>query len=285
MRKKMRWFVSVPLAAIVLFASAASAQSLGSAQNFAVLGATTVTNTGASVVTGDLGVSPGTSITGFPPGVVVGGTINAGNMRAATAQADAHLAYAALKALPCPSVNNLTGQDLGTLTLPPGVYCFNSSAQLTGTLVLTGSGPWVFQIASTLTTASNSHVVMMDATNCGNVFWQIGSSATLGTGTQFAGNILALASVTLTTGVNVSGSVIALTAAVTMDTNHVAVCSKGSTFPPVEKCEVPPKKHHHHHHDKDHDRDHHKDKDHKDHDKDHKDEHKDKDHDKDKKKY
>src|ERR1700687_1854448 len=148
----------VSIAAIVLNASAASAQSLGSAQSFAVLGATTVTSTGLTRITGDLGLRPGTALTGFPPGVVVGGgTIHAGDMVAAQAQADAHLAYAGLKAMTCPPTpggNNLTGQVLGmdVLSLPPGVYCFNTSAQLTGALSLTGGGPWVFQIGTALTT-------------------------------------------------------------------------------------------------------------------------------------
>ena len=223
----------VPLAAIVLNASAASAQSpLGSAQSFAVLGASIVTNTGPSVVTGDLGVSPATAVTGIPPGVVIGG-LHAGDLVAARAQADAGIANAQLKALPCLPLNNLTGQVLGTgvLSLPPGVYCFDTSAQITGTLFLTGTGPWVFQIGTTLITASNAAVVVVDAgSTCSgaNVFWQVGSSATLGAGTRFVGTILALASVTVMTGASVSGSVLALTAAVTLDTNAVSVCT-----PPV----------------------------------------------------
>ena len=229
LRRMTRLAAIVPLAAIVLNASAASAQPpLGSAQSFAVLGASIVTNTGGTVVTGDLGVSPATAITGFPPGIVVG-TIHAGETIAAQAQADAGIAYLQLKAMPCAPLNNLTGQVLGVqvLSLPPGVYCFDTSAQLTGTLFLTGAGPWIFQIGSTLTTASNAAVVVVDAgATCSgaNVFWQVGSSATLGTGTHFAGTILALASVTVMNGVSVSGSVLALTAAVTLDANTISVC-------------------------------------------------------------
>jgi hypothetical protein len=295
LRSITRLAAVVSFAAIVLDASAASAQpSLGSAQSFAVLGATTVTSTGLTVVTGNLGVSPGTAITGFPPGVVAGGgTIHAGDMVAAQAQADAHLAYAGLKAMPCPIApggNNLTGQVLGTdvLSLPPGVYCFKTSAQLTGTLSLTGGGPWIFQIGTALTTASNSSIVVVGtAPNCGsNVFWQIGSSASLGTGTQFVGNILAMASITLTIGTSTSGSAVALTAAVTMDTNSASVCSTGSVPPPppppdLDKCEDRHDKDHDgddrdkDHRDRDRDRDH--DKDRKDHDKDRKD-HDDRDH-------
>jgi ice-binding like protein len=262
-RRMTRCSIIVPLAAIVLNASAASAQSpLGSAQSFGVLGATTVTNTGPTVVTGDLGVSPGTAITGFPPGVALGGAVHAADLVAAQAQADAGMANARLRAMACTPLNNLSGQVLGTdvLMLPPGVYCFNTSAQLTGTLSLTGAGPWVFQVGSTLTTASNSAIVVVDAgQNCSgsNVFWQVGSSATLGTGTRFAGNVLALASITATTGVSVTGSLLALTGAVTMDTNNISVCSSGAggVPPDLGKCEE--------RHDKDGDS-HDTDKDHKD---------------------
>jgi hypothetical protein len=221
------------------FVSPALAQvSLGAAQTFAVLGAATVTNTGATIVTGDLGVSPGTAITGFPPGIV-NGTMYTGPLSAAApAQSSAAVAYAALVAATC--TTNLTGQDLGTLpTLTPGVYCFNSSAQLTGTLVLDAqnnpNAVFIFQIGSTLTTASNSSVVVINAgTNCDslNVFWQVGSSATLGTNTTFSGNILALTSITLTAGASVAGRAFALNGAVTMDTNKVSVCSSGNVFYP-----------------------------------------------------
>jgi hypothetical protein len=207
---------------------AQSAPPLASAQTFAVLGASTVTNTGPTIVTGDLGVSPGTAVTGFPPGTVTGGIIHAGDATALAAQADAHTAYAALVAEPCGT--NLTGQVLGTspgaVTLSPGVYCFNSSAQLTGTLTLNGSGVYVFQMGSTLTTASNSSVVLANGATGGNVFWQVGSSATLGTNTVFAGSILALISDTVTTGTSVCGRVFALTGAVTQDSN--AITAAGS---------------------------------------------------------
>ena len=208
---------------------AQSAPPLASAQSFAVLGASTVTNTGPTIITGDLGVSPGTSITGFPPGTVTGGSIHAGDATAATAQADAHTAYAALVAEPCGT--NLTGQTLGTspaaVTLSPGVYCFNSSAQLTGTLTLNGNGVYVFQMGSTLTTASNSSVVLANGATAGNVFWQVGSSATLGTNTVFVGSILALISDTVTTGTSVAGRVFALTGAVTLDSNAISAAASG----------------------------------------------------------
>jgi len=207
---------------------AQSAPPLGSAQGFAVLGASTVTNTGPTVITGDLGVSPGTAVTGFPPGTVTGGTVHAGDATATAAQAAAHTAYAALVAKPCGT--NLTGKILGTspgaVTLSPGVYCFDSSAQLTGTLTLSGGGVYVFQMKSTLTTASNSSVVLANGATAGNVFWQVGSSATLGTNTVFVGSILALISDTVTTGASVNGRVFALTGAVTLSGNRIRVASK-----------------------------------------------------------
>jgi hypothetical protein len=202
----------------------AVAPGLGTATSFAVLAASTATNTGPTVVTGDLGVSPGTAVTGFPPGSVVGGTIHAGDAVAAQAQADATVAYNNLAGQACNT--NLTGQDLGGLTLTPGVYCFSSSAQLTGILTLDGQGDpnavFVFQMGSTLTTASAASVLLINGASACNVFWQVGSSATLGTGTMFIGNLLARASNTLTTGVSLSGRAIALTGAVTMDSNTIA---------------------------------------------------------------
>jgi Ice-binding-like len=205
-------------------AQAATVPNLGSAANFAVLGGQSVTCLGPSVIVGDVGVSPGTSITGFPPCT---GTIAATTV-AAQAQTDALLAYNDLAGATCPAAHNLTGTDLGTLTLKPGVYCFDSSAQLTGTLNLSGAGVYIFQIGSTITTASASSVVMAGGAVCGNVFWQVGSSATLGTTTAFAGNILALDSITMNTGATLDGRAIALTAGVTMDTNRVSACAAGT---------------------------------------------------------
>ncbi|UZR29791.1 IPTL-CTERM sorting domain-containing protein [Methylococcus mesophilus] len=214
-------------------AVAATAPPLGVAQSFAVLGGSTVTNTGPTAVTGDLGVSPGSAITGFPPGSVTG-TVHAADAVALTAQNDVTTAYNTLAG---EGVNvDLTGVDLGGLTLTPGVYHFATSAQLTGTLTLDAQNDpdavFVFQMGSTLTTASNSAVVLINgAQNC-NVFWQVGSSATLGTTTAFAGNILSLASITLTTGATLSGRALARNGAVTMDTNTVAVANCAVT-PPI----------------------------------------------------
>lgn len=198
--------------------------SLGSAQNYAVLAGSTVTNTGSSVVTGDLGVSPGTAVVGFPPGVVNSGSIHSNDASAQQAQIDLTAAYIALAAL-APTAN-LTGQDLGTVgTLTAGVYKFNTSAQLTGTLTLdfqnNPSALFVFQMGSTLTTASSSSVVMLNGGKAGNIFWQVGSSATIGTSTTFKGNIVALTSITVNTSASVAGKTLARNGAVTLDTNAV----------------------------------------------------------------
>jgi hypothetical protein len=211
-------------------ASAQTAPPLGSAQSFAVLAGSTVTNTGSSTITGDLGVSPGSAVTGFPPGLVVSGTIHAADAAAATAQNSVSTAYSNLQGQAC--TQDLTGQDLGGKTLIAGVYCFSTSAQLTGTLTLNAQGNanavFIFKIGSTLTTASGSSVVVINGGSACNAFWQVGSSATLGTGTSFAGNILAMASITLTTGSGLQGRALARTGAVTLDTNTVAGCAVGT---------------------------------------------------------
>ena len=215
--------------AAFLAPSTAFAQiSLGTAQNFGVLGGSTVTNTGATTVNGNVGVSPGSSVTGFPPGVVVGGAIHSNDAVAMQAQNDLTTAYNNIASTPC--TVDLTGQNLGGLTLTPGVYCFTSSAQLTGALTLDALGNpnalFLFNIGSTLTTASNSSVTVINngGSSCNKVFWRVGSSATLGTGTSFTGDILALSSITLTTGANTNGRTLARNGAVTLDTNNVNTC-------------------------------------------------------------
>src|SRR4029077_7530422 len=189
---------------------------------FAILGGSTVTNTGATIITGNLGLSPGSSVTGFPPGGVLNGVIHINDALANQAHADAFTAYTKLAA-ETPTAN-LTGMDLGGMILTPGVYRFNSSAQLTGTLTLNNGGdptaPFHFLIGSTLTTASNSLVTLLGGPDQ-NIFWQVGSSATLGTGTRFVGSIVALTSITLTTWVTLDGRALAINGAVTLDTNSI----------------------------------------------------------------
>jgi ice-binding like protein len=202
--------------------AASSAIGLGTAGPFAVLGASTVTNTGPSVINGNLGVSPGSAVTGFPPGIV-NGTIHAADAAAAQAQSDLTTAYNTAAGESCNS--DLTGQDLGGMTLTAGVYCFDTSAGLTGTTTLNAQGNaaalFVFKIGSTLTTASSSTVNLINGARPCNVFWQIGASATLGTGTSFVGNIMALTSITMTTGATLRGRALARTGAVTLDTNVI----------------------------------------------------------------
>ncbi len=210
----------------------AIAPSLGAATSFSVLGGQSVTNTGPSVVGGDLGVSPGTSITGFPPGTV-NGAIHQADAVALQAQADVVIAYDQLAGQACNT--DLTGQDLGGMTLVEGVYCFSSAAQLTGQLTLDAQGNsaavWVFQIASQLNTASSASILMTNGGGPCNVFWQVGSSATLGTGNTFVGNILALTSISLATNTNVSGRALARNGSVTMDTNSISIESCGVAVP------------------------------------------------------
>jgi ice-binding like protein len=203
----------------------AAAPSLGSASAFAVLGASTVTCTNLSSVTGDVGVSPGTAITGFAPSCAITGTVHAGDAVAAQAHADLATAYGALGAAACE--HNLTGQDLGGQTLAPGVYCFNTTVGLTGALTLDGGGDshatWIFQIGTAITTGTSSSVVMAGGGNAGNVFWHVGSSATIAIGTAFQGNVLASASITLVSGSTLFGRALAVNAAVTSDHNAVSL--------------------------------------------------------------
>ncbi len=216
------------MASIMFVATTASAQiSLGTAESYSVLGGSTVTNTGATTITGNLGVSPGTAVTGFPPGVVAPpGVIHSADASAAQAQADLTTAYNAVAGTP--TLVDLSGTDLGGLTLTPGVYGFTSSAQLTGTLTLDAQGNpnalFLFKFGTSLTTASGSSVSVINGGSGCNVYWQVGSSATLGTGTAFLGNILALASITLNTGASLGGRALARNGAVTLDGNNVAVC-------------------------------------------------------------
>ncbi len=231
MRSKIFILLAIaPLAAFPLEAQAAI--TLGTAGNFAVLAATTVTNTGNTVINGgNVGLSPGTSITGFPPGTITPPyTTYAADATAAQAQSDLTTAYNAAAGLA--PTQTLTGTDLGSLTLTPGVYFFSSSAALTGTLTLNDQGDsnaqFVFQIGSTLTTASASSVVTINAgstPDC-NIFWQVGSSATLGTTTAFEGHILAYTSITMDTGATITdGSALASTGAVTLDANTINNCA------------------------------------------------------------
>lgn len=194
---------------------------LADAGTFAVLGGSTVTNTGPSVITGDLGVSAGSAITGFPPGLVLGAT-HAADAVAAQGQVSLTAAYNdAAGRTPITSVP----ADIGGLTLVAGVYNSAVALGLTGDVTLDAEGDpgavFIFQAGSTLTTASGSRVLLVNGANPCNVFWQVGSSATLGTATAFNGTIMALTSITATTGATVDGRLLARNGAVTLDTNVV----------------------------------------------------------------
>ena len=213
--------------------------NLGRATPFAVLAGTTVTNVPAvgTVVNGDLGVSPGSAVTGFPPGVV-NGTIHAADATAAGAQVDLTAAY--IDAATRPSTPGSLPAAIGGLTFNEGVYNAPAAVGLTGTVTLDAQGDpnavFIFQIGSALTTASGSTVNLINGANPCNVFWQVGSSATLGTGSTFAGSILALTAITVTTGVTVTGRTLARNAAVTLDDdliNRPADCAVGPTPTPT----------------------------------------------------
>lgn len=227
-----RWLVGLGLAAVggvLLVAGLVAAPpeawaaeapvGLGTAASFSVLGGQAVTNTGPTVLSHDVGVSPGTAITGFPPGVSLGAE-HAADAVAGAAQADVTIAYndAAGRALTA----SIEG-DLGGLTLTTGVYNASSSIGLTGPLTLDAQGDptavWIFQVGSTLTTASASSVNLINGADPCNVYWQIGSSATLGTDSSFVGTILALTSITVTTSTTVQGRALARNGQVSLDDN------------------------------------------------------------------
>jgi hypothetical protein len=232
---------------LLMFSLCLKAQApvpLGTASTFAVLAGSTVTSTGNTVVNGDLGVSPGLSVTGFPPGIVTNGATYTGvGSLAGTAQSDLTTAYvdAAGRACPGPA---LAG-DIGWTTILPGVYCNSSSVGITGTVTLDGSGNpnavFIFQIGSTLTTASNnSNVNLIGGASASNVFWQVGSSATLGTSTTFNGTILAQASVTANTGAVLNGRALARTGAVTLARNTIITSPIGGSGTPPPSVPAPP---------------------------------------------
>jgi ice-binding like protein/exosortase sorting signal-containing protein len=223
-----RFSARLALVTLLCASTPGFAQLLGTAANFAVLGATpSVTNTGPSVITGSVGVWPAASITGFPPGVIVPGTgsLHLGDATAQQAQTDTTAAYLTLAGL----VSAPIAPALGGQSLTPGVYNAGA-ANLTGTLTLNGPGLYVIQ-ATSLTTASGPGAAVVSllggASPC-DVWWQIGSSAAIGTFSAVQGNILALTSITLGTSATLQGRALAQNGTVTLDSNAVTACSGGS---------------------------------------------------------
>jgi hypothetical protein len=228
MNKRALIGIGALLAVIGLFianvAGAAQAQvGLGTAGSFAVMGGVGVTNTGPSVINGDLGTCPTPAITGFPPGIVLG-TTHAADAVACGAQNDITIAYndAAGRA---PTATYAGPTDLGGMTLVSGVYKSPSTFGLTGTLTLDGQGDpnavFIFQAASTLITEVNSTVAIINGAQACNVFWQVGSSTTLGVGSTFVGTVLALTSIAANTNAVIQGRLLARNGSTTLDSNTI----------------------------------------------------------------
>ena len=218
--------------------AAAQAQvDLATVEPFVVLGGSTVTNTGPSVLNGDLGVSPGTALVGFGLPAVVNGAIHANDGVAAQAKLDLTNAYNVAASQPVLPANDLTGTDLGNRTLLAGAYRYTSSAQLTGPLVLDAEGDpnaqFVFEISSALTTASASSVNLINGASPCNVYWQVGSSATLGSTTAFKGNLMALTSISLNNAATVQGRMLARNGQVSLINNVIdgSMCGTSSSAP------------------------------------------------------
>jgi len=231
----------VALAMVVILALPAAAQAapvdLATAGPFVVLGGTTVTNTGPSVLNGDLGVSPGTELEGFELPAVVNGAKHATDEVAAKAQLDLTNAYDVAAGQSVLPQNDLSGTDLGERKLGPGVYRYNAAALLTGALTLDAEGDpdaeFVFQIGSQLTTESASSIVLVNGASACNVYWQVGSSADIGTTTAFQGNLMALTSISLKDGATVVGRMLARNGQVSLIDNVLSRPLCATDTPPA----------------------------------------------------
>jgi hypothetical protein len=245
------WLAAGPVAAagaLAMFmavqpAVAATAPvNLGTTVSFGVLGGQTVTNTGASHIRGNVGVSPGTAVTGFPPGIVTNGTVHSNDAVAAQAQTDLTTAYNDAAGRTPSDTNNYSVIGAGQ-TLAPGVYNATSSMDVGGALTLNAGGDpnavWIFQAGSTLTTDSASSVILTNGAQACNVFWQVGSSATLGTNSTFVGNILALTSITVQTGDTVHGRALARNGSVTLDDDTITASRCATTPTPTPTATSP----------------------------------------------
>jgi hypothetical protein len=224
-------FVAVP-------AAQASPVNLGTASPFVALAGATVTNSGPSVLNGELGVSPGTALVGFGLPAVVNGATHANDAVAAQAQADLGTAYDVAAGQPVSGANDLSNTDLGNRTLKAGAYRYTSEAQLTGALTLDAEGDpnaqFVFEIGSKLTTAPGSSVVLLNGASPCNVYWQVATSATLDTTTTFQGNLMALASISVNNGVHVIGRLLARNGQISLinDVIDGSQCGTAAALPP-----------------------------------------------------
>ena len=198
-------------------AAASTAPGLGTATSFAVLAGQTVTNTGSTTITGDLGVSPGTAVTGSP--TVIGTTHTGNDPVAISAQNDLTTAYGNAASSPCNF--NETGKNLGGQTLTPGTYCQTTAPTLTGTLTLSGNGVFIFKAGSTLVTAPGAVVRLINGAQACNVFWQVSSSATLDTTTTFVGTIMDLPDISLKNGATIAGRALARNGQVSLISNQI----------------------------------------------------------------
>jgi hypothetical protein len=189
-------------------------------------GTPSITNTGPSVISGSVGISPAASVIGFggpPMGTVVNGNIEAGTAAAANAQRDLTAAYLVAKSSPCNFKE--TGNNLGGKTLTAGTYCQTTAPTLTGTLTLSGNGVFIFQVGSTLITAPGATVRLINGAQACNVFWQVSSSATLDTTTTFVGTIMALTDVHLNNAASITGRALARNGTVTLINNRITAPS------------------------------------------------------------
>jgi hypothetical protein len=232
----------IALAVLAVFALPTAAQAapvgLGTAAPFVVLGGTKVTNVGPSVLNGNLGISPGTELEGFGLPAVINGSTHATDEVAAQAQLDLTTAYDTAAGQPVLPANDLSGEDLGGLKLSPGTYRYNAAALLTGALTLDAEGDpnaeFVFQVGSQLTTESASSVLLVNGASPCNVYWQVGSSAVLGTTTAFQGTLMALTSISLNSNATVVGRMLARNGQVSLIENTLTrpLCATGPTTPP-----------------------------------------------------
>jgi Ice-binding-like len=220
-----RSVLSLGLAALVVLvwpatALAATDPGLRTAGNFAVLSGTpNITNTGPTWISGQVGISPGCAVTGFPP--ATSGPQHKCDAVALQAKNDLTGAYTRAMNAPCPGTNNFSGVNLGGKTLVPGVYCQTTAPPLTGTLTLNGAGVYIFQIGSTLITATGARVQLIGGAQPCEIFWQVSSSVVLHVSTAFVGNIMALTSIAMQTRATLEGRAMARNGAVTLDTNRI----------------------------------------------------------------